>query len=112
MCHRFFESDVTKDKSTYIPMKKKPCHSPNLNTQSYIKGLLVVRDFCFWVVWAAGPAHKKSWEPHYEQLLRAVFSFLQVQKIFKKYTASELKSCIINFKYIYIFLNKKKNSLE
>ena len=26
---------------------------PSLNTQSCIKGLLLVRDFCFWAVWAA-----------------------------------------------------------
>ena len=29
------------------------CTYPSLNTQSCIKGLLGVRDFCFWVVWAA-----------------------------------------------------------
>ena len=34
--------------------------TPSLNTQSCIKGLLVVRDFCFWAVWAAGPIHKKN----------------------------------------------------
>ena len=33
---------------------------PSLNTQSCIKGLLVVRDFCFWAVWAAGPVLKKK----------------------------------------------------
>ena len=36
---------------------------PSLNTQSCIKGLLVVRDFCFWAVWAAWPVHKKSLGP-------------------------------------------------
>ena len=41
------------------------------NAESCIKGLLVVRDFCFSAIWAAGPVNKKS----YEQLLRAVFSF-------------------------------------
>ena len=54
-------------------MKKETCHSPSLNTQSCIKGLLVVWDFCFWVVWAAGPLHKKKLGANYEQLLRAVF---------------------------------------
>ena len=33
---------------------------PSLNTQSCIKGLLVVRDFYFWAVWAARPVHKKK----------------------------------------------------
>ena len=33
------------------------CYSPSLNTQFCIKGLLVVLDFCFWAVWAAGPVH-------------------------------------------------------
>ena len=33
---------------------------PSLNTQSCIKGLLVVRDFCFWAIWAAGPVLKKK----------------------------------------------------
>ena len=36
---------------------------PSLNTQSCIKGLLVVRDFCFWAIWAVGAAgsvHKKK----------------------------------------------------
>ena len=37
--------------------------SPSLNTQSCIKGLLVVRDFCFWAVWAARPVNKKSLGP-------------------------------------------------
>ena len=36
---------------------------PSLNTQFFIKGLLVVWDFCFWAVWAAGPIHKKSSGP-------------------------------------------------
>jgi hypothetical protein len=34
--------------------------SPSLNTQSCIKGLLVVQDFCFWAIWAARPVHKKQ----------------------------------------------------
>ena len=30
------------------------------NTQFYIKELLVVQDFCFWAIWAAGPILKKK----------------------------------------------------
>ena len=41
----------------------------SLNTQSFIKVLLVVRDFCFWAVWAAGPVLKKKLLADYEQLL-------------------------------------------
>ena len=33
---------------------------PSLNTQSCIEGLLGVRYFCFWAVWAAGPVLKKK----------------------------------------------------
>ena len=33
---------------------------PSLNIQSCIKGLLVVRAFCFWAVWAAGPVHTEK----------------------------------------------------
>ena len=33
---------------------------PSLNTQSCIKGLFVVWDFCFWAVWAARPVLKKK----------------------------------------------------
>ena len=33
---------------------------PSLNTQSSIKGLLVVRNFCFWAIWAVGPVHEKK----------------------------------------------------
>ena len=50
----------------------------------------MVRDFCFWAVWAAGPVHKKKYGTDYEQLLRAVFScFL------KNTIAYALKNCII-----------------
>ena len=49
----------------------------SLNTQSGIKGLLVVRDFCFRAVWADGPVHKTKLGADYEQLLRAVFSCLR-----------------------------------
>ena len=47
---------------------------PSPITQSCIKRLLVVRNFCFWAVWAAGPVLKKPqniWAD-YEQLLRTV----------------------------------------
>jgi hypothetical protein len=54
--------------------------SPSLNTQSCIKGLLVVQDFCFWAVWAAKPALKNKVWADYEQLLRAFFSCFQGQK--------------------------------
>ena len=36
---------------------------PSLNTQSCIKELLVVRDFCFLAIWTAGSIHKKFWGP-------------------------------------------------
>ena len=42
---------------------------PSLNAQSCIKGLLVVWDFCFLAVWAAGPVHKKKLGADYEQSL-------------------------------------------
>ena len=34
--------------------------NPSLNNQFCIKGLVVVWDFCFWAVWAAGPVLKKN----------------------------------------------------
>ena len=42
---------------------------------------LVVQDFCFWAIWAAGPILKKKTWDHYEQLLRAVFSSFHGQKV-------------------------------
>jgi hypothetical protein len=39
---------------------RKVRFNPSLNTQSCIKGLLGVRDFCFWAIWAAGPVLKKK----------------------------------------------------
>ena len=60
----------------------------------------MVRDFCFWAVWAAGPLHKKKLGADYEQPLRAFFSCLRGQKkfefIFENIIAFALKSCIIN----------------
>ena len=72
---------------------------PSLNTQSCIKGLLGVRDFCFWAVWAAGPVQKKRWGADYEQLLRVVFFiFSGAKKILnffcpRKHEKTSLKSC-------------------
>ena len=34
--------------------------NPSINTQSCIKGLLVIRDFCLWDVWATGPVLKNK----------------------------------------------------
>ena len=48
--------------------------NPSLNTKSCIKWLLMVRDFCFWVVWQTSPVLKKKLGADYEQFLRAVFS--------------------------------------
>ena len=42
----------------------------SLTTQSFIRGLLVLQDFCFGAVWAAGPLLKKNL--NYELLSRAV----------------------------------------
>ena len=70
---------------------------PSLNTQSCIKGLLVVRDFCFWAVWAAGPVLKKKFWADYEQLLRAFFHVFRGKKnviFFLNIVESALKSCI------------------
>ena len=53
------------------------CKQASLNTQSSIKGFLVVRDFCFWAIWAAGPILKKVIWVNHKQLLRAVFSCFQ-----------------------------------
>ena len=33
---------------------------PSLNTQSCVKVLLVVQDFCFWAVWAAEPVKSRG----------------------------------------------------
>ena len=59
-------------------------------------GLLVVGDFYFLTVWAAGPVLKKKFWADYEQLLRVVFSCFQGQKKIKSLNivASALKSCI------------------
>ena len=44
--------------------------------------LVVVRDFCFWAIWAAKPVHKKVFGTNYEQVLRAFFSCFRGQYIF------------------------------
>ena len=50
------------------------CYYPSLNTQSCIKGLFVVKNFCFWAVSGgqSGADHK--------QLLRVFFSCFREQK--------------------------------
>ena len=62
---------------------------PSLNTQSCIKELLVVRDFCFLAIWAAGPVHKKKFGAYFEG---GLFMFLG-------FIASALKNCILNFNF-------------
>ena len=77
-----------------LPYKIKYCFSiihllqaakhtqlPSLNTQSCIKGLLGVWDFCLWAVWVAGPVLKKKIWFDYEQPLSSVSSFFQGQKM-------------------------------
>ena len=59
--------------------------SPSLDTQSYIKGLLVVQDFCFWAVWAAGPVLKKSWGPIMSNFGGRFFHVLGGKKRFKNF---------------------------
>ena len=67
-----------KDREFYIahlsqqltPGKNNEKISQSKYTQFCIKGLLMVRDFWFWAVWAAGPVLKKKFWPDYEQLLR------------------------------------------
>ena len=78
--------------------------NPSLNTQSCIKGLLVVRDFGFWAVWTAGPVHKKKFRADYEQLLRMFFSFFRGQFFFffENTIASALKSCMISLFFIFL----------
>ena len=67
---------------------------PSLNTQYYIEGLFMVRDFCFWAVWAAESVHKKKLAADYEQLLRVVFHVLGVKmKIKLFFRASNILKC-------------------
>ena len=55
----------------------------------------MVRDFCFWAVWAAGPVLKKKLGANYEQLLREVFSCFRGKKYNENTTASVLRNWII-----------------
>ena len=55
---------------------------PSLNTQSCIRGLLVVRDFCFGPFRQLGQYRKKRVWADYEQLFRVVFSCFGGQKKF------------------------------
>ena len=56
---------------------------PSLNTQSCIKGLLVIWDFCFWAVWAAGPIHKKKVRGRLWATFEGGFSMFWGQNVFK-----------------------------
>ena len=55
-------SFIEKLQSEYMHDDANMAEEPSLNTQSCIKWLLVVWDFCFCSVCAAGPVHtKKFW---------------------------------------------------
>ena len=76
---------------------------PSLNTQSCIKGLLVVRDFCFWAVWAAGPVHKKKVGGRLWATFEGGFFMFSGSKFFiffLKTLSSALKSCIRFFIFL------------
>ena len=72
-------------------------YTSSLNTQSCTKGLLVVRDFCFWAVWAARPVLKKRsgltisnfWGRFFH-----VFRGKNNVNFFKDFVASAPKRCI------------------
>ena len=76
-----------------IPLNKKQnTKRPSLNTQSCIKGLLVVQDIWGCLVSRAS-TEKKIWA-NYEQLLGAVFYAFSVKKMLKTFeniVASSLK---------------------
>jgi hypothetical protein len=78
---------------------------PSLNTQSCIKGLLVVRDFYFWAIWAARPLHKKKLGADYEQLLRPFFScffgVLKKHSVRTKTLHNKLKRKYFFFKFCF-----------
>jgi hypothetical protein len=83
-------------KSTRIE-KESRNREITVGPQSCIKGLLGVRDFCIWAVWAARPVQKKRVWSDYEQLLRVVVSCFQAKKcqsFFKNIVGSALKSYI------------------
>ena len=72
---------ATPDQIRLVDSARENGNIPSLNTQSRIKGLLVVRDFCFWALWAARPLLKKRVWADYEQLLRVFFSCFRGQQI-------------------------------
>jgi hypothetical protein len=75
------------------------CLIPNLNSQSSINGLLVVQDFCFWAVWAAGPVLKKKIGPIMSNFWGRFFHGAKKKLNFLK----TLKSCIISLLWVYFF---------
>ena len=76
---------------------------PSLNTQSSIRGLLGVQDFCFWAVCAAGPVMKKE-GPIMSNFEGSFFMFLGSKKnfFFENTIASALKN-IFSFFYFFLF---------
>ena len=71
---RFSDLPTTLKKGKRVWLERRAFHSPvfkfglfpNLNIQSCNIELLVVRDFDFWAVWAAGPVLKKKLGADYE----------------------------------------------
>ena len=61
--------------------------NPGLSTQSCIKGLFVVLDFCFLAVWAAGLVHKKSLGPIMSNFWGRFFHVFRI-KIFWKHSSA------------------------
>jgi hypothetical protein len=70
---------------------------------------LVVRDFCFWAVWTAGPVLKKSLGLIMSNFWGLFFFMFLVSKkvliYFEITIVSALISCIINYCYFF-FLNE------
>jgi hypothetical protein len=66
-------------------------------------GLLVVRDFCFWAIWAAGSVHKKSWGRLWATFEGVFFMYSESNfslNFFENTIASALKIWIINYYYV------------
>ena len=83
---------------------------PSLNTQFCIKRLLVVRDFCFRAVWAAGPVLKKKLGRLWTTFEGGFFMFSWAKHFFKNFfeniLASALKSCVIShYEIIFCFFS-------
>ena len=78
--------------SSVIFSKVHITYHPSLNTQSCIKGPLVVRDFCFWALWAARPVHKKVGGQLWATFEGGFFMF---SGFFENTITSTLKSCLI-----------------